>query len=73
MVTSKFFIVFNRVTNKLLSVTSPMVFPISTRSPTLKGRIYVITMPATMFDMAAVEPKENNTPKNIDTPLKPSD
>ena len=73
MVISSFLIVRTRVTKRVFSKTTPVVSPILILSPILKGRIYVITNPATILAMADDEPRENRIPIKTETPLKTLD
>ena len=70
MVINSFLGVLTRVTNAVFSTTFPVTSPIFILSPILKGRIYVITKPATIFPIMEVDPNEKTTPIKTDTPLK---
>ena len=70
MVISSFFMVLNRVTNNVFSITSPVTSPIFTLSPTINARMYVITKPAMILPIADDDPNEMSNPKNTLTPLK---
>ncbi|MNX50248.1 hypothetical protein D3C86_808680 [compost metagenome] len=70
IVISSIFGVLTRVTKAVFSITSPLTSPIFIKSPILKGRIYVITKPATILAIALEEPIENKIPTKTVIPLK---